>query len=163
MISEITAKHLSKAGWYEGRKIDIKNQVFFLENLGYDVFDSAKLFMERYGELDITNEYIGYKNKVCSEHHTTCIKKLFWDNKKYDLDEKVKEKNIPVLIQCDEVFIYISESGKFYRDVGLLYENSDELWDAMYTENGVFVLTWDKIAAGEKSIKRKQVIKNYIL
>lgn len=163
MISEISAKHLSKAGWYEGRKIDITDNVKFLESLGYYVFDAAKKFMEEYGELEITDEYIGYKNKIYADQHTTCIKKLFYTPQKYDLDDKVGENTIPVLMEYYEVYVYIAESGKFYRDVGLLYENSDELWDSIYTENGVFILSWDKILKGEKQIKRKQVIKKYII
>lgn len=163
MISEISAKHLSQAGWYEGRKIDITDQVKLLENFGYTVFDAAKKFIEEYGELDITDQYIGYKNRLGIQHHTTCIKKLFFYNKKFDLDKNVGENTIPVLLLCDEVYVYISESGKFYRDVGLLYESSDELWDSIYTENGVLILTWDKILNGEKQIKRKQITKKYII
>ena len=163
MISEISAKHLTSAGWYEGRKINITENVRYLEELGYSVFDSAKKFMEEYGELDITDKYIGHNEKIFSEHHTTCLKDLFYNNKKFDLDVLVGEMTIPVLLECDEVYIYISESGKFYRDAGLLYENSDELWDSLYTENGVFILKWNKIIAGEKRVKRKRHVKKYVI
>lgn len=54
--------------------------------MGYSVFDSAKKFMEEYGELDITDKYIGHNEKIFSEHHTTCLKDLFYNNKKFDLD-----------------------------------------------------------------------------
>ena len=111
MLIEKAKQQLGKAGWYEGRKIDISEQIEFLESLGYEVFDAAREFMERYGELDITDksytEYKGDKYHIHEEHHTTCIKDILWENMRYNLDEEVGKKTIPVFVYYDEVYIYI--------------------------------------------------------
>ena len=148
MLIEKAKQQLEKAGWYEGRKIDISEQVKFLESLGYEVFDAARKFMEEYGELDIYDKYMFY-GSLSTEHHTTCIKEILWFNKKSNLDEKVGQKTIPVLVLCDEVYIFISEDGKFYVDRGLRCENSDDLWNDEYGDVGHFVLYWHEIAEGK--------------
>lgn len=111
MLNEVATTQLKKAGWYEDRKIDITEQVKFLENLGYEVFDAAKKFMEEYGELDINDKSM-FMGKVHIDHHTTCIKDLFYGDpirgiEKYDIDEEVGQKTIPVVIFSDQVYIYI--------------------------------------------------------
>ena len=152
MLIEKAKQQLEKAGWYEGRKIDISEQVEFLEGLGYEVFDAAKKFMEEYGELDIYDKYMFY-GSLSTNHHTTCIKDIFIGHKKMDYDEKVGQKTIPVLVWCDEVYIFISEDGKFYVNRGLKCENSDELWNDRYGDVSYFVLTWKEIAEG-KSLRK---------
>ena len=148
MLIEKAKQQLGKAGWYEGRKIDISEQVKFLEDLGYEVFDAAKKFMEEYGELDIYDKYMFY-GSLSTKHHTTCIKEILWFNKKSDLDEEVGQKTIPVVVFCDEEYMFISEDGKFYVDRGLTCENSDELWNNHYGDVSNFVLTWKEIAEGK--------------
>ncbi|EJS11482.1 hypothetical protein IKS_05370 [Bacillus cereus VDM062] len=44
-ISNKKIEELKKAGWYEGRKIDISENVKFLEERGFEVFESAKKFI----------------------------------------------------------------------------------------------------------------------
>ena len=153
MLIEKAKQQLEKAGWYEGRKIDISEQVRFLESLGYEVFDAARKFMEEYGELDITDksysEYKGDKYHIREDHHTTCIKEILWFNKKSDLDEKVRQKTIPVVVFSDEEYMFISEDGKFYIDIGLCCENSDDLWNDQYGDVDHFVLRWKEIAEGK--------------
>ena len=106
MLIEKAKQQLGKAGWYEGRKIDISEQVEFLEGLGYEVFDAAKKFMEEYGELDIYDKYMFY-GSLSTQHHTTCIRNILWDNIRCNLDEEVGKKTIPVFVYYDEVYIYI--------------------------------------------------------
>lgn len=154
MLNKIAVTQLKKAGWYKDRKIDITEQVKFLENLGYEVFDAAKKFMEEYGELDICDRFIGYKNSIGKSHNTTCIKDLFAhipnrEIEKYDLDEEVGQKTIPVIIFSGEVYVYVAEDGKFYRDLGLLSESSDEIWNDNYGDVSHFLLRWDEIAEGK--------------
>ena len=50
-ISNKTIEVLKEAGWYEGRKIDISENVKFLEERGFEVFESAKRFMEQFKEV----------------------------------------------------------------------------------------------------------------
>lgn len=153
MLNEVAKQQLEKAGWYEGRKIDITEQVKFLENLGYEVFDAAKKFMEEYGELDINDKSM-FMGKVHIDHHTTCIKDLFVhipnrEIEKYDIDEKVGQKTVPVVIFSEQVYVYISEAGNFYNNRGLKACNSDELWNDKYGDTSHFILMWDEIAEGK--------------
>ena len=149
MLIEIAKQQLRKAGWYEGRKIDITEQIKRLEGLGYEVFDAAKKFMEEFGELSIIDRYKFIDGSISSQHHTTCIKDLFENNKKYDLDFKVGQKTIPIMIICDEITEYISEDGKIYNQRGLDAYNIDEFWNSYYGEDMYFVLLWDDIAKGK--------------
>lgn len=153
MLNEVAATQLKKAGWYESRKIDITEQVKFLESLGYEVFGAAKKFMEEYGELDINDKSI-FMGKVHVDHHTTCIKDLFYGDpirgiEKYDIDEKVGQKTIPIVIFSDQVYIYISEDGRLYNNRGLKACNNDELWNDKYGDTSHFILKWDEIAEGK--------------
>lgn len=165
MLNEVAKQQLKKAGWYEGRKIDITEQVKFLESLGYEVFDAAKKFMEEYGELDIRDRFVGYKDSTIVEaHNSTCIKDLFVhvpnkEIKKYDLDEEVGQKTIPVFILHDEICYFISEDGKFYTHSGLASENSDEFLNTMYGEIKYFIHTWYEISEGKP--RRKNNSSNY--
>ncbi len=166
MISEESKKHLIRAGWYEGRKIDITEQVEYLESHGYEVFDAAKKFMEVYGELDIIDPYIA-SGRVREEHHSTCIKDLIYiNNYKNENDYRIEklsgEKVVPAIRIEDELYLYISESGKFYEYRGLYRESSDELWDSMYTEDGMLPLTWKDIAEGKKRSFGKRKLYDYI-
>lgn len=109
---------------------EIANQVKFLENLGYEVFKTAKKFMEEYSELNICDRFVVYKNSIGESYTTTCIKDLFAhipnkEIEKYDLDEEVGQKTIPVLIGGE--MVYISEDVKFYNDQGLANYNNYEL------------------------------------
>lgn len=166
MLCEVAAAQLKKAGWYEGRKIDITEQVKFLESLGYDVFDAAKKFMEEYGELDINDKSM-FRGKVHIDHHTTCIKDLFHGHpirgiEKYDLDEEVGQKTIPVVIFSEQAYIYISEDGNFYTDQGLLSCNSDELWNGNYGSEMHLILYWNDIAEGKERINIIKPIEDYL-
>ncbi|MBD5140312.1 MAG: hypothetical protein HDT25_02690 [Ruminococcus sp.] len=153
MLNEVAKQQLKKAGWYEGRKIDITEQVKFLESLGYEVFDAAKKFMEEYGELDIYDKYL-FMGELSQKHHTTCIKDLFYEHpmrgiEKYDIDEEVGQKTIPVAIFSDQVYIFISEDGWLYNDRGLKACNNAELWNDNYGDTSHFILLWDEIAEGK--------------
>ncbi|WP_180230678.1 SUKH-3 domain-containing protein, partial [Bacillus pseudomycoides] len=75
-ISNKTIEGLKKAGWYEGRKIDISENVKFLEERGFEVFESAKKIMEEFGELRINVETIRPDGSKKISKHTTCIKEV---------------------------------------------------------------------------------------
>ncbi len=60
MLEDRTKKLLKKAGWYEGRKIDITKQIEYLEKSGYKVFEAARNFMEEFG-AGIINVYNALK------------------------------------------------------------------------------------------------------
>ena len=92
MLDNKAKKLLKKAGWYEGRKIDITNYVRSLEDSGYEVFDAAREFLEEYGELEFVLNY-EFEGEIRSDEHSTEFKELnFYYGHHSDYDEKVGEK-----------------------------------------------------------------------
>lgn len=97
-ISNKKIEELKKAGWYEGRKIDISENVKFLEERGFEVFESAKKFMEEFGELRINVEKIRSNGSKTISEHTTCIKEVIGvlDSSCFGLDDFIDDKVIPI-------------------------------------------------------------------
>lgn len=163
MLNETAEQQLRKAGWYPGRKVDISDQIEFWESLGYQTFDAAIWFMEEFGKLHISDKYIfTVMNCLSQTNHTTFVSEILefyneWDERdkfEFNLFGNAKEKILPVLKIEEEIVYFISESGAFYRDTGLIAENSEILWNEYY---GLYVgaasgwcLPWDKIEIGEQ-------------
>lgn len=53
MLIDIAKQQLRKAGWYEGRKIDLTKYEKAYAEVGCKLFPAAKKFLEEYGDLDI--------------------------------------------------------------------------------------------------------------
>ncbi len=162
MLNEIAEQQLRKAGWYPGRKVDISDQIDFWESLGYQTFDAAVKFMEEYGKLRITDKYIfTVMNCFNQTNHTTFVTDILEFYNEYTEQEKfefnlfgnVNEKILPVLKIEEMVVYFIGESGSFYRDEGLIAENSEVLWNEYYGSytggiSGCY-LTWNEMDRGE--------------
>ena len=143
-ISNKTIEELKKAGWYEGRKIDISENVKFLEERGFEVFESAKKFMEEFGELRINVEKIWPDGLVISKH-TTCIKEVIGvlDSSCFGLENFIDDKVIPIgSLYNFEIDLYISESGRIFESTGWAGENALEALDNIFREKGTVI--WDK-------------------
>ncbi|MDM5186269.1 SUKH-3 domain-containing protein [Bacillus sp. DX4.1] len=143
-ISNKTIEELKKAGWYEGRKIDISENVKFLEERGFEIFESAKKFMEEFGELRINVEKIWPDGLVISKH-TTCIKEVIGvlDSSCFGLEKFIDDKVIPVgSLYNFEIDLYISESGRIFESTGWAGENALEALDNIFREKGTLI--WDK-------------------
>ena len=143
-ISNKTIEELKKAGWYEGRKIDISENVKFLEERGFEVFESAKKFMEEFGELRINIEKIWSDGLDISEH-TTCIKEVIGvlDSSCFGLEDYIDDKVIPIGSLYDfGLNLYISESGRIFKSTGWAGENALEALDNIFREKGTLI--WDK-------------------
>ncbi|MGG0454553.1 SUKH-3 domain-containing protein [Bacillus mycoides] len=143
-ISNKTIEELKKAGWYEGRKIDISENVRFLEERGFEVFESAKKFMEEFGELRINVEKIWPDGLVISKH-TTCIKEVIGvlDSSCFGLENFIDDKVIPIgSLYNFEIDLYISESGRIFESTGWAGENALEALDNIFREKGTLI--WDK-------------------
>ncbi|MGE7875606.1 MULTISPECIES: SUKH-3 domain-containing protein [Bacillus cereus group] len=145
-ISNKTIEELKKAGWYEGRKIDISENVKFLEERGFEVFESAKKFMEEFGELQFNVESI-WPDGVTKEisEHTTCIKEVIGvlDSSCFGLDDFIDDKVIPIGSLYDfGLNLYISESGRIFESTGWAGENALEALDNIFREKGTLI--WDK-------------------
>ncbi|PEA23358.1 hypothetical protein CN923_11440 [Bacillus cereus] len=143
-ISNKAIEELKKAGWYEGRKIDISENVKFLEERGFEVFESAKKFMEEFGELRINVEKIWPDGLVISKH-TTCIKEVIGvlDSSCFGLENFIDDKVIPIgSLYNFEIDLYISESGRIFESTGWAGENALEALDNIFREKGTVI--WDK-------------------
>ncbi|WP_329767620.1 SUKH-3 domain-containing protein [Bacillus nitratireducens] len=143
-ISNKTIEELKKAGWYEGRKIDISENVKFLEERGFEIFESAKKFMEEFGELRINVEKIWPDGLVISKH-TTCIKEVIGvlDSSCFGLEKFIDDKVIPIgSLYNFEIDLYISESGRIFESTGWAGENALEALDNIFREKGTVI--WDK-------------------
>ncbi|WP_410983094.1 SUKH-3 domain-containing protein [Bacillus cereus] len=144
-ISNKTIEELKKAGWYEGRKIDISENVKFLEERGFEVFESAKKFMEEFGELRINVEKIRSDGSKKISKHTTCIKEVIGvlDSLCFGLENFIDDKVIPVgSLYNFEIDLYISESGRIFESIGWTGENALEALDNIILEKGTVI--WDK-------------------
>ncbi|EOO34732.1 SUKH-3 domain-containing protein, partial [Bacillus mycoides] len=134
-----------KAGWYEGRKIDISENVKFLEEREFEVFESAKKFMEEFGELRINVEKIRPNGSKKISKHTTCIKEVIGvlDSSCFGLEDYIDEKVIPVGSLNDfGLNLYISESGRLFKSIGWVGDNIMEALDNIILAKGTVI--WDK-------------------
>ena len=145
-ISNKAIEELKKAGWYEGRKIDISENIKFLEERGFEVFESAKKFMEEFGELRINVEKIwpdGVTKQISK--HTTCIKEVIGvlNSSFFGLEDYINEKVIPIGALYDfEINLYISESGRIFEATGWAGDTVLEAFDNIILEKGTMI--WDK-------------------
>ncbi|MEH6848907.1 MULTISPECIES: SUKH-3 domain-containing protein [Bacillus] len=144
-ISNKTIEELKKAGWYEGRKIDISENVKFLEERGFEVFESAKKFMEEFGELRINVEKIRRDGSKQISKHTTCIKGVIGvlNSTCFGLEDYIDEKVIPIGSLSDfGLNLYISESGRLFKSTGWVGDNALEAFDHIILGKGTVI--WDK-------------------
>ena len=51
MLTDIAKQQLKKAGWYEGRKIDLSKYEEAYAKIGCELFPAARKFLEEYGDL----------------------------------------------------------------------------------------------------------------
>ncbi|KMQ16995.1 SUKH-3 domain-containing protein [Bacillus mycoides] len=141
-ISNKTIEELKKAGWYEGRKIDISENVKFLEERGFEVFESAKKFMEEFGELRINVEKIRSDGSKKISKHTTCIKEVIGvlDSSCFGLENFIDDKVIPIGSLYDfEINLYISESGRIFEATGWAGDTVLEALDNIILEKGTMI------------------------
>ncbi|MGE6599701.1 SUKH-3 domain-containing protein [Bacillus proteolyticus] len=144
-ISNKTIEELKKAGWYEGIKIDISENVKFLEDRGFEVFESAKKFMEEFGELRINVEKIRSDGSKKISKHTTCIKEVIGvlDSSCFGLENFIDDKVIPIGSLYDfEINLYISESGRIFEATGWAGDTVLEALDNIILEKGTMI--WDE-------------------
>lgn len=145
-ISNKTIEVLKRAGWYEGRKIDITENLIFLEERGFYVFDSAKSFMEEFGELKITVEEILKDGTKSIAKHSTCIKESvgILDSSFFDLDEYYSCEKVMLIgtLYDHGTDLYISESGRIFDSIGWIGDSTWEAFDNIINEKGTII--WDK-------------------
>lgn len=145
-VSNKTIEELKKAGWYEGRKIDISENIKFLEERGFEVFESARKFMGEFGELKINVEKIWPDGSKQISKHNTCIKEVIGvlDSSCFGLDNFIDDKVIPIgALYNFGTLLFISESGRIFKSIGWVGDTAWEALDNIILEKGTLV--WDKI------------------
>ena len=144
-ISNKTIEVLKNAGWYEGRKIDISENVKFLEERGFKVLESAKKFMEEFGELKINVEEIRKDGTIKVSEHSTCIKETvgIGNSIHFSLEEYISESDMLIgSLYNFATYLYISESGRIFKSTGWVGDNVWEAFDNIINEKGTII--WDK-------------------
>ena len=168
MLSELAKQQLRKAGWYEGRKIDVTKYEEKLRAEGYELFLAARKFLEEFGDLKIQDKFEApnLKKGYCINESSI---ELPYCCGCPQVEEKVKRLTgqrilmVGAIDYC-EIYIYISEDGKFYTDwynCGLHAENSDQLWNEYYGED-YGGATWDDLAAGKGRTMKKKRVEKYL-
>ena len=170
MLTDIAKQQLRKAGWYEGRKIDLSKYEEAYAKIGCEMFPAARKFLEEYGDLhfydkcealDLKKGY--YINESSTELVYCCSRR---DN---ELEEMVEnlfgQKTLRVgLIDCGNIYISISEDGRFFVNWyfnGLWAENSDQLWNEYYGEE-YGRASWEDLKAGKGRTMYKKKAEKYL-
>ncbi|MDE7294561.1 MAG: SUKH-3 domain-containing protein [Oscillospiraceae bacterium] len=167
MLSDTAKQQLQKAGWYEGRKIDVSHYEKRFTELGYEFFPAARRFLEEFGDLHIVDRLNWDHIKpgcIGINTSSTELEEIELWPMEYcgDFIEKVGKKVVPVaIIDHENIEIYISEDGKFYEGInaysegGLRAENSDQLWNEYYGAEEAGWASWEDLKAGKGRTMRK--------
>ena len=162
MLTDIAKQQLRKAGWYEGRKIDLTKYEEEYAKIGCEMFPAARKFLEEYGNLHFYDK--GYYINESSTELVYCCGHR--DRKLEELVENLfGQKLLKVgLVDCGNIYIFISEDGRFFvnwHSVGLWAENSDQLWNEYYGEDYGWA-TWNDLKAGKGRTMFKKEIEKYL-
>ena len=174
MLTDIAKQQLRKAGWYEGRKIDLTKYEKAYAEVGCKLFPAARKFLEEYGDLDIQDKYISTATYENGDHFIVINRSLIdvaYCCYPRDLelekmvDELFHQKILRVgAIDHGNIDIYISEDGRFFVNWyfdGLWAENSDQLWNEYYGEE-YGRASWEDLKAGKGRTMFKKKVKKYL-
>ena len=174
MLTDIAKQQLRKAGWYEGRKIDLSKYEEAYAEVGCKLFPAARKFLEEYGDLDIQDKYISTATYENGDHFIVINRSLIdvaYCCYPRDLelekmvDELFHQKILRVgAIDHGNIDIYISEDGRFFVNWyfdGLWAENSDQLWNEYYGEE-YGRACWEDLKAGKGRTMFKKKVKKYL-
>lgn len=125
-------KKLKKAGWYEGRKIDISELVKECEKAGVYLTEPQKRFIEEFGGLEGSaensmNQYFYISNKRTSKYS----KEDFYFISISDC-ESVKAE-----VDNDEIVKTLADYGENTVRIGNCWYY---MWDILLSENGLMLL-----------------------
>lgn len=133
---EIIINILEKAGWYEGRDIDITDMVKYMEegNLNNPVNEKAKNFLKQFGDLDINLEEY-FLGKKSFKNHNTKAKQLAYtcDEELNYIENYKKLKATPIIDAHNSYYdVFISEEGKYYWERGEYADNLENMWKTLF-------------------------------
>lgn len=133
---------LVKAGWYEGRKIDIDEELKNLENSGLFMNEKAKEFLREFGNLSINIEG-EFLNKKNIHNHNTNLEEMkprimdkggYWYLKFGDKDLKAKIELTPIIsVDNGRYNIYISKDGRCYWENHFFADNIKKAWERLFS------------------------------
>lgn len=115
-FSSITKKILIKAGWFKGRKIDIKKIEDGLIFEGYKLNETMKKFLQEFGDLKIEypmnspsdkNNYFHFNSVFAAR---SVYKEVIEEHEKKTLEKLV----VIGMAERDNMFIMMSETGIMY-------------------------------------------------
>ncbi len=137
-------KILKAAGWYEGRKIDVSEQLKLYEECGFEVFDILPRFLEEFDGIhfdDIRHfeenrEADYYSNKEIVKRNCFDIRYILsWEliglenspeskrkivNRYCGIKGHINEKYVPIGHTGQmEYSLYLTETGKIVSDIGV--------------------------------------------
>ena len=136
---------LLRVGWYEGRKIDVTEQLKRYEQCGFEIFDILPKFLEEFDKLYFCEyrTFNRYRDAKLNDEYTydsptrdyfDAEKAMYIDKKRFDTPEKIKTivNSVPYTDLAEEIKerfvpigqaymnLYLTESGKMYMDIGPL-------------------------------------------
>lgn len=161
MLNQIAEQQLRKAGWYEGRKIDVSHFEKRFSEQGFDFFPAARRFLEEFGDLKIVDKLDwGDIEPGCIGINKSSTELSYLNSYTFSrcdtFIENVGQKVVPAaIIDYMNIEIFISEDGKFYEhpncysDGGLRAENSDQFWNEYYGTEECGWASWDELKAGK--------------
>ena len=180
MLSDIAKQQLSKAGWYEGRRIDRRRLKRGLSVQKLILFPAAEKFFAEFGDLTINDKYYDnfdgdiyvetsitygpdYSETNIQNSHRKVGYHIYSPDK--EITECIHKRIICIGQFCHgEISTYISEDGMFYANwynYGLVAENTEQFWNEFYGEEYGHG-TWDDLAAGHGRSMFKKDVPNYI-
>ena len=152
MLTKLAKQQLMKAGWYEGRRIDISDFIKKSEEEGNYLFPTAKKFFEEFGELNIVDKVVDDEGNIDINDSMVMLnvpRRNIFGN--WAIEKNLNQKVILVLaLNHYEIPIYIAEDGKFYTlwyGGGLWANDSDQLWNEYYADMSGCVC-WEYLEKG---------------
>ncbi len=132
-FSEQAMEMLSLAGWYEGRKTDVAQQLEYYKKSGFETFDILPKFLEEFGQLYLKS-YSTFRMEKSYEakgeyykpmsHYFDAERAVQCKKDEYAtplaqckaIADAIKEKCVPIGQTQYKNIIFLTESGKIYED-----------------------------------------------
>lgn len=113
MLIDIAKQQLRKAGWYEGRKINLTKYEEAYAKIGCEMFPAARKFLEEFGDLAICDKVeFPYTKDGVSYNESSTQWSICVGRRDLELEKRVNELygqkilRVGALDYC-EIYIYI--------------------------------------------------------
>jgi hypothetical protein len=134
-VTRRTFELLSISGWHPGRKVDCTGSIEYLKNKGFVINPLIISFLEEFGQLEF-DLLSPYEDSSIDKHHTfpkKAIGSLGANDFAY-FEALFGERLVPVgELYNRHLYIFISESGKMYTDLGLVGRNYMTSFDNIFS------------------------------